>query len=262
MKPILCPTDFSDCSKNALEYASMLAMRQERKVIVLHVLHVPTVDMYSPASVLSSVMDAQKASAKNKLEALIEALSDSYDCEYEWQVEFGFATDNIAEQANERDAAFICMGTHGMNNAVERMLGSVSYDTVKKVDKPIIVVPETSSLKEIEHITLAFDADEDLDLDEKKINDALKDYVYNTAWVHVNKDQSKDLSIITEEGSHHRYEIGGEKIVEALADFIELKSSDMLVLKQQQRGFIEDLFHKSIIKEVLKESGVPVMIIN
>ena len=33
--------------------------------MVLHVLHVPTVDMYSPASVLSSVMDAQKAAAKN-----------------------------------------------------------------------------------------------------------------------------------------------------------------------------------------------------
>lgn len=239
-----------------------MAMRQGREVIVLHVLHVPTVDMYSPASVLTSVMDSQKSAAQNKLEALIERLSESYDCEYEWQVEFGFATDNIAEQAAERDVAFVCMGTHGMNNAVEKMLGSVSYDTVKKVDRPILVVPETSTLEEIEHITLAFEAENDLIFDDDLIKYVLKGFTYYSAWVHVNKDQSKDLSIITEDGEHHKYEIGGENIVEALADFIELKASNILVLKQQQRGFIEDLFHKSIIKEVLKESGVPVMILN
>lgn len=262
MKPILCPIDFSECADNALHYASALATKLDTPLVVLHVLHVPTVDMYSPASVLSSVMDAQKAAAKNKLEALIERFSEKYSCDYKWQVEFGFATDNIAEQASELNAELVCMGTHGMTNAIEKVLGSVSFDTVKKVTQPVLVVPQEVSLDAIDHVTIAYDEPKQQDFKAEILDEILSSFIYTKAWVHVNKDQKTDLTIITEEQDHTVYELGGDDVAEALANFVKQYGSKMLVLKQHHRGFIEELFHTSVIKKVLERSKVPVLILN
>ena len=40
LKKILCPIDHSDCSKEALKYAVSLAMKDEAKLLLLHVIDI------------------------------------------------------------------------------------------------------------------------------------------------------------------------------------------------------------------------------
>lgn len=264
MNVIICPTDFSSTANNAIHYASHFAEFLNARIILLHIMHVPAVDVYSPANVMNDMMDAQRKASEKRLDNLCQELTSEYECSFEYQCDFGFAAELICDWAEREKAGMVCMGTTGSSNIINRFLGSVSYETVKRSKVPVLVVPAECSFKPVDSIVVANDNVESLEneLDElKELSHFFKPRI-DIVTVEREEEPSYEPEVKWEEDDMRIVEISSHLISEAICRYVDENDIRLLALKRHQRNFIENLFHKSTIKQVLGDSHIPTLVFN
>jgi nucleotide-binding universal stress UspA family protein len=262
MSTIICPIDFSDTSVNAMKYAFQLAQKQDATVVVLHTLHVPAVDMYSSANVLTDVMEIQKEGAVDKLNVLLEKVGVS-DVPYSLHVEFGLAVDVILQHVEEKGASSIVMGTRGHTDAVNRFLGSVSYHTVMRSDVPVLVIPSGQSFTSEVNIAFAHDLKSETKDSLKTIYDFFQFTKPDIKLFHVIEEDVDEstYSLIMQDGSLESYEVKSNHASDGIYDFTKAQESSVLVMKQNHKNLIQRLFTRNTIKEILSDVEVPVLVL-
>ncbi|MDY0187449.1 MAG: universal stress protein [Syntrophus sp. (in: bacteria)] len=138
---ILYPTDFSDTSKKALEYLLRLREAGVREVVIVHVvdtrsLHIP--EVYSLLD-LSRLGEKQEISAREEADRIAAQLN-GLGIDSRVRIEKGIPFREILRAAEEEDVSMIVIGSHGMSNVKEMLLGSVSEQVIRKARKPVLVV--------------------------------------------------------------------------------------------------------------------------
>lgn len=142
LKKILFPTDFSECSKRAQEYACALCERFQAELHVLHVLQDVGLMLPDPAAGLSlppNYLIEQKQMAEKALESMLSA---------EWTkgknvhraTRMGSPFVEITTYAKEKDVDLIVLGTHGRSAIAHILLGSVAEKVVRKSPCPVLTV--------------------------------------------------------------------------------------------------------------------------
>lgn len=265
MRRIVCPTDFSETALNANMYAAELANIIDAEMVLLHVMHVPAIDVNSAANVLDSLMDAQKNAAKAKLEAIAEEIAEEKGVKVHVAYDFGLAVDIIVETARSKGAFMIVMGTNGVNNVLDQLMGTVSYGVVKRSEIPTLVVPKIANFTGVSHIAFANDHKE-------KVAKEME-FLY-----HFNEHEMPRIDIISvepgKEGGYYEEEcvreeggvkevcIWSDKIGAGIERYIENNDISILAVKRHHRSFFENLFHHSTTEEMLNISTVPVLVFN
>ncbi|HZR24265.1 MAG TPA: universal stress protein [Vicinamibacterales bacterium] len=117
IQSILCPTDFSEPSRHAMEHAVALAQWSGARIVPLHVqtpafATVPALDDPAPHLAPGTQLIAGESPA-----------------------------DAIAEFATSSRADLIVIGTHGASGFRHLILGSVTESVLRKVDCPVLTVP-------------------------------------------------------------------------------------------------------------------------
>ena len=142
---ILCPVDFSECSRRALQYAAATARWYESRLTVLHVVRsVPPVDMIPPLSV-DSTQRLALSDVQPELTAVAKRFADD-------AVGRGLQVDLVVEEASDvhyeivdraatLHADLVVMGTHGRSGFARFMLGSVTEKVLRASHAPVMVVP-------------------------------------------------------------------------------------------------------------------------
>ena len=115
---ILCPTDFSEPSRHAMEYASTIARWYGATVVPLHV--------QAPAYAT--------VGAGNGTDAGMSALEGAH-------VVYGAPADAITTFAAESGVDLIVMGTHGVSGFRHLILGSVTETVLRQAECPVLTVP-------------------------------------------------------------------------------------------------------------------------
>lgn len=140
---ILCPTDFSDFSRNALEYALALARWYESEISVVHVL--PQFLMhpeYFPYLQQPVLPDSDlRESAQTELGRFVHTARDS-GVTTEVRIEEGQTEDAILDLADQLPADLIVMGTHGRRGFERLVLGSVTEKVLRKAQCPVMTVSQ------------------------------------------------------------------------------------------------------------------------
>ena len=144
LQNILCPTDFSELSIGALNYAGLLA---EKFGASLHVLHV--VDQayqywmaMGPESIpVGPSVDEMMGTAKKQMEEFVgEHVAKSLKATTE--IASGRPFQEIIRVAKERGVDLIVIGTHGRGALRQMLLGSVADKVVHKAQCPVLSVRE------------------------------------------------------------------------------------------------------------------------
>ena len=143
-RKILYPTDFSDVSKNAIEYIRQLKDSGVEELLVLHVIDERGLH-YSYLYVLDEYIGDEGLKEKLKDEAtkeLDEIKNKLRDCGFKItsKIEFGVPLKEILKAEQKEDISMIIIGSHGKSNVEEMLLGSVSEKVVRKCKKPVLVV--------------------------------------------------------------------------------------------------------------------------
>jgi nucleotide-binding universal stress UspA family protein len=140
---ILCPTDFSDFSRRALDHAVAIARWYESTITLLHVCTSAPVVAYVPGSqVLPSAMLTPEDQ-----EALLASLKRFAEDEagasvpVEFAIAEGHTTTEIVAKANAMPADLLVLGTHGRSGFERLVLGSVAEKVLRKAGCPVLTVP-------------------------------------------------------------------------------------------------------------------------
>jgi len=140
---ILCPIDFSDYSRHALDHAVAVARWYDSTITLLHVYSVVPVAAYAPGtpthpSVALTPADQEALLASMKRFAEDEAGSDRpIQCE----MCEGTAAAEILARAKAMPSDLIVMGTHGRSGFERLVLGSVTEKVLRKAACPVLSVP-------------------------------------------------------------------------------------------------------------------------
>jgi nucleotide-binding universal stress UspA family protein len=140
-KRILCPIDFSDASKAALEAAAEVAKRYGAKVALFHAYPVPGYTFPDGSFVASSKMlDELSEQAQRHLEewkAIAEGLGIA---DVEIATAIGEPAHEILAFAKAQKADLLVLGTHGRTGIQHALMGSVAERVVRRSTCPVLTV--------------------------------------------------------------------------------------------------------------------------
>jgi nucleotide-binding universal stress UspA family protein len=135
---ILVAVDNSDYAMKAFEYAIQLARAVNAKVFVVHVVQNPAM-----TDALVSVSEL-KTSFKKQGSKLLTSLSSTAEAKFgitvETILEEGDPPKVILDTAKKFNANIIVIGSRGLSQIKELLLGSVSHSVTKHADIPVLVV--------------------------------------------------------------------------------------------------------------------------
>jgi len=139
---VLYPTDLSDASAHAAEWAIAVAGHYKASITALHVLS--PIAMAVPGPALSSDGESVQAfeieRARQATSALLRAATAG-DPGVDVLVDVGEAPSRILDRAITLPADLIVMGTHGTSGFQHLVLGSVTEKVLRKADCPVLTVP-------------------------------------------------------------------------------------------------------------------------
>jgi len=141
LQTILAPTDFSDTSALALDYATALA---ESFGASLHLLHVVEPAVLNPAGLelwgfpLASLIDQLELSAETRMAALGTEAEPRVPITRIARVGQPFV--EILRYARDHAADLIVTGTHGRGAVEHLLLGSVAEQVVRAPTCPVLTV--------------------------------------------------------------------------------------------------------------------------
>jgi nucleotide-binding universal stress UspA family protein len=143
IRRILCPIDFSDHSRRALDHAIAIARCYKSTITALHVIvRGPTVTAGSTPVVFELVpsMPVDREQVLADLTAFA-ATGGPAGVPIATLVREGHPAAEIVDQATSMNADLLVMGTHGRSGADRLLLGSVTEKVLRKARCPLMTVP-------------------------------------------------------------------------------------------------------------------------
>ena len=137
-KTILCPTDFSEESYRAVEYGLRFATVSDGSLLLAHIIHVPTGELYQPDGHVLT-FDEAKRRALAQLQAVRQQRLKNYSkCEV--LVEIGDPYEQLMAIAKQRKVDLIITATHGRTSLQHLVMGSVAEKIIRHAPCPVLVV--------------------------------------------------------------------------------------------------------------------------
>ena len=139
---ILCPTDFSDPSYEALKTANELARHFSAELFLVNVVSTSPVIPGSPSLTgfhLPSIIKEMKDAAGKTLEEIAEERLDK-EIKLRIMVVAGNPADEIARIASDEGIDLIVIATHGLSGWRKFIFGSVTEKVAKLSATPVLLI--------------------------------------------------------------------------------------------------------------------------
>jgi universal stress protein A len=140
IRSVLVPTDFSQYSEKALEYAIPLAKQFGARLTLLHVIEPVATPDFEGAFPLA----LENARAREVCESALKVLSEKFGNEpaliERRVVRQGRAFHEIANAARELKSDLIIIATHGYTGLKHTFMGSTAERVVRHAPCPVLVV--------------------------------------------------------------------------------------------------------------------------
>ena len=299
LRRILCPIDFSDHSRRAVDHAVAIARWYESTVTALHVFALAPITSYGPGPVFFEPIVLTPADRDRLLadtRAFVEAES-APGVTIEAVVREGNIAAEILDAAIGMKADLLVLGTHGRAGFERLVLGSVTEKVLRKACCPVMTVPKElpdavpagpvfykrilcpvdfsdSSMHALKYAkSLAQEADGHLTV----LHVVPPEFDHAAGMVGIAYDSSRTIRDFLKE----REEALRERLQEAVsgaADFCTVESmttqgkpsreilrvaaerqSDLIVMGVQGRGAADLLFFGSTTQHVVRDAACPVL---
>jgi universal stress protein A len=140
-KTILCPTDFSEDSYRAIDYGLRFAKAWNAALLIAHVIHMPTGELYEPVGdvVHTLTFDEARRRDRARLEEIRTTRLGGY-AKCEILVEIGDPYQQLMAITQQRQVDLIVTATHGRSALEHLILGSVAEKIIRHAPCPVLVV--------------------------------------------------------------------------------------------------------------------------
>ncbi len=139
-KKILVPTDFSEPSDAALDYAVSLAQKLGASIHVVHSFELPVVGLPSGVLTISAEMASRIIDAAQTALAQLSEKYEQRGVKLETLIEQADPREGVLSAAKKIGADLIVMGTHGRRGLARALIGSVTEAVVRTSPVPVLTV--------------------------------------------------------------------------------------------------------------------------
>lgn len=276
MKNILLLTDFSENSKNAINYALQLFENQASHFFVLHI---PTKSIYTTSDLITagseSIYDTLLKKAKQKLDKFVKSLeisSKNDKTTFESIVDYDVLTDSVNQIITSKKIDLIVMGTNGVTGAKEVVFGSNTINIIRKVDCTTLVVPKGFLFKKPKNLFLPLDVFDSLNSKAflklckhaKQLQTTLNILRISTV-KEESKEAEKDQEYIQThlKNVSYSYQITkNASIYDVVNNYLETHESELMSLLVQKETAFERFLTKSATKKISQDLKVPLLILH
>jgi len=143
VEKILYPTDFSDPSGFAFEYACEMAKNFGAELEIVHIIVDETqiVSFYLPQSTSLLLAEDLEKGAKKQLEDFTAKYSEELaGIKYTTEIIKGVPFVEIIKAAKDKNVDLIVIGTHGRSGIEHVLFGSTAEKVVRKAPCPVFTV--------------------------------------------------------------------------------------------------------------------------
>ncbi|GAB3225746.1 hypothetical protein GCM10027454_22570 [Algoriphagus aestuariicola] len=271
---ILCPTDFSECSLNAIEFATKLGERLNAQLVLFHVLNL---EDYLKLSPLDQEGKNQKDFVKEKLVNLQKAVvyegipNGLAGCEVDFQE--GKIVSATLDYAKKMKADLIVAGTEGINELRSQIIGSRASRMVEQADRDILIVPRKVFFKPPRKFVYASDYMEEDKLAIQKVVEIAGLFDSEIDIVHVSFsqkaiDKSLHIAMVDEIKPFVRYEKINyvlksyrDELALGLENYLQVAKGDILVTLSKKKSFFDQIFSKNLSKKMSYFLNKPLWVI-
>jgi nucleotide-binding universal stress UspA family protein len=270
MVNILVPTDFSDLSKVAIDYAIKVANKLGGNISLLHVVTVIQPTRASMRLRLEALEEEMMEMAKEDMKMLITEFAGKIKTEKPLAYEiiqgssFNATVKSVAKKLR---SGLVIMGTRGANGLKKVVLGSNTASVIEISKIPVLAVPEFAEFKSFKTLVYATDLkhlDDELEL----LIPYVKIFESNVHVFHVvsnEKSVAKAEEIIKDaltKGGYSKYLIKvvvSKDIDKAVENYVKECKSDLLTTFAHEHSFYEKLFERSLTKKLAFQSKLPLL---
>ncbi len=268
MKTILVPTDFSDASKKALDYAISLAGLMQAKIILYHAYHIPVPTTEMPVMIISP--EELEKNNSERLGLFKKEVAKNAAVEIECITSPGFAVDEICEIALEKDVNLIVMGITGTSKLEHIILGSVTTGVLKDSKKPLLIIPDNATYKTPKKIAFACDYHDPIGISHiQQLKYFVKLFDAELFVIHVELPDEKILVKEAISGVRLEDELEGishslhfpthTNIIDGLNEFQQSHQIDLLIMIPKKHSLISRIFHSSNTKQMAFHTHIPIL---
>lgn len=275
MKNILLPTDFSENSKNAVVYAMELFKGHTCKFYFLNVQKTAEfiMDDVMSGSPGSSVYEVILQDNKKQLKEFLVPLKEKYTQEnYEFLpfVDYDSLTDSIKQLMASQSIDLIVMGTNGATGAKEVLFGSNTLKVIRKIDCPVLAIPEHATFEKLETVLFTASSFEDIKHKGarplKEILDLFTPQLYllkiKDSKEESKHDHDKCLVDTLEETQYKLYTLKGIPTPIAIDAFIQLIPVDLHATFIKRETFLDRFLFGTNTAKISYGTRVPLLILH
>lgn len=271
---ILCPIDFSECSLNAIEYASRLGEKYQADLILFHVLNTRDYLKLSPLDVNGKY---QEEFVREKMQSLQRAVETESIPKGLKSCEIAFQDGNIVTStlafAELKKANMIVIGTEGMNEMRKNIIGSKASQIVQESKIDVLVVPRKVFFKTPRKLVYASDYLEEDKLAIQKIVELAGFFNSEIDLVHVSSthkaiDKTLHRVMIEEITPFIRYDKVNfilksfrDDLALGLEKYLQTSKGDMLITLSKKKSFFDLIFSKNLSKKMAYFTSKPLWVI-
>lgn len=287
IRRILVPVDFSLHSENAAQYALHIAghLKADIKLVNAYLNPMGTpqtyLESYSYQVNLDSVIREVEEETYKSLEAMAGRLKktikeeDIKGVHIRFDLFKGNAVDTTLAEAEEYKPGLIIMGTRGNDLAGLRTYSSITAHLIQKAKIPVLAVPSDFNAQKFQspkRVLYATNFD-DTDFSAlRRLVALVKPFGAKIYCVHAALEESHILdevqlrkirTYLYESMDEYNIECGLLEtldIQEGLEDFIEEQKIDVLAVNTRKRNFITRLFKRSMTRQFLFHSHIPLLV--
>ncbi len=271
---IICPTDFSECSLNAIEYAARLGEMYQADLFIFHV---PDKDDYQKLGIVDGNDGDVFAFIQKKLNSLVQTVGEESfskglkSCSAE--IREGKTVTNILEFAAEKNADLIVIGTEGVNDFKKNYIGTRASRVVELSDVDTLVVPRKVYFKPPRKLVYATDYLEEDKIAIQKIVEIAKNYDSEIDVVHVSTkmksiDKSLHQTMVQELKPFVKYEKVNYVLKSyrdepglGLENYLIISKGDILVTLSKKKTWFDQIFANNLSRKMSYFINKPLYVI-
>ncbi|MCL7762114.1 universal stress protein [Polaribacter sp. Z014] len=278
MKTILLPTDFSDNSWNAIEYALNFYKHSMCNFYLLHVNRLNDVVMedYLYKNAQDLLVDVNVESSKKQLKDLQKKITLNFKNKHHkfyTVTDSNFFIESIRQHVQEKKVDVIVMGTKGASGFAGFITGSNTGDVITKVKCTTLVVPENAKFNKIEEIAFPtdFSLSNDLQLlqpiidilEEKKAS--LRVLNISKKVTALNDDQQKSKELLEDYFYNYKHSfhfLTNKKVEDAVQCFVNSRNIDMIAMVAKNLNYFQQILFHTKVAEISYHTDVPFLVLH
>lgn len=275
IKRILVPTDFSEISLNALDYAAVIAAKDDAEIILLHVYETP--EQSSKIKLAVDMNEIIEKGINDKINELKLSNRSLLSARVTTKVINGKIHTEIQKVVEDMKIDLVVMGTHGstgISDISKMILGSNAYRVVNNCTIPVLTIRTKNTNIRFKDILLPIDSSKesklklDMAIAWAKAFDSTIHLLAVTAFFEELYTEFKDLkkTIATIEArlqkaginytlKSHRH----QRISESVLEYSEKIKADLVFIVTGKESAIADTIIRSAARTIVSESKCPVM---